>query len=332
MTQPGVSRRRDGVGALMKRFKNILVGVDLCSGDLLVSDDLAPPTREAIDRALWLAKENRAELCFFSSLDVPLRTQQIISEHPDSEESVLSHAKQVLSKWVEAAEREGVSSKFRVAFGKSWVQIIREVLKAQHDLVIVGSRKLGPVRRFLLGSTGTKLLRKCPCPVWVTQPQAESRISSVLVATDLTPVSDLAMDLGASMAKQHEAALYVLHVLEYPEEFFLRQSRRSAELIKEYRKEFKDAAEERLRAQLHRAAFSELTEPPQVTISEGPVAAEILSQIERHKAQLLVMGTVGRGGVEGVLVGNTAETLLREIPCSVLAVKPEDFESSISLS
>lgn len=42
----------------MKQFKNILVGVDLSQGDRLVSDELPPPTLEAIERALWLAKLN----------------------------------------------------------------------------------------------------------------------------------------------------------------------------------------------------------------------------------------------------------------------------------
>ena len=44
--------------ATMKRFKNILVGVGLAQGDVLVPDNLAPPTEETIARALWLGKCN----------------------------------------------------------------------------------------------------------------------------------------------------------------------------------------------------------------------------------------------------------------------------------
>ena len=37
------------------------------------------------------------------------------------------------------------------------------------------------------------------------------------------------------------------------------------------------------------------------------------------------MGTVARGGLPGILIGNTAERLLHSVPCSLLAVKPDDF-------
>ena len=61
----------------MKRVKNILVGVDLALGEVLVSEDLVPPTAEAVARALWLAKTNSARLFFFplsSSVRISLCT------------------------------------------------------------------------------------------------------------------------------------------------------------------------------------------------------------------------------------------------------------------
>jgi len=72
-------------------------------------------------------------------------------------------------------------------FGKSWIEIIRQVLREQHDLVITGTRDLGAHGRLLFGSTGMKLLRYCPCPVWVTKPDpdwntmARSGISGMLI-------------------------------------------------------------------------------------------------------------------------------------------------------
>ena len=46
---------------------------------------------------------------------------------------------------------------------------------------------------------------------------------------------------------------------------------------------------------------------------------------------LVVMGTVARSGIAGMLIGNTAERVLRKLPCSVLAVKPEGFTSPVRL-
>lgn len=49
-------------------------------------------------------------------------------------------------------------------------------------------------------------------------------------------------------------------------------------------------------------------------------------------AELVVMGTVGRTGIPGFIIGNTAETILNQIECSVLAVKPDGFVTPVTLS
>ena len=90
----------------MKRFKNILVGVDLSSGDLLVTNDLPPPTQEAVDRALWLAQQNGAALTFFHSLDVSPRTQQLIAEAPEMPRPYLVLARVELARGQDLPEVE----------------------------------------------------------------------------------------------------------------------------------------------------------------------------------------------------------------------------------
>ena len=54
--------------------------------------------------------------------------------------------------------------------------------------------------------------------------------------------------------------------------------------------------------------------------------------VARHRINLLVMGTVARDGVSGLIIGNTAETVLDVVRCSVLAVKPPGFVSPIRLA
>ena len=52
----------------------------------------------------------------------------------------------------------------------------------------------------------------------------------------------------------------------------------------------------------------------------------ILDCVERFSPDLVVLGTVTQGGIPGLLLGRTAERLLRSLECSMLVVKPEDFE------
>ena len=312
----------------MKRFKNILVGVDLAQDDVLVSDNLAPPTEEAIARAVWLAKGNLARLTFVHVLpsnatQLDAETQMLLQEC-HGKRTVADHATEVVAKLAETARNEGLAAESLVTHGRSWLEMIRQVLRESYDLVIIGTRHLGPLKSMLVGSTGIKLLRKCPCPVWVTQRQPDQQITSILVAHDLRPVGDLAMELGCSMAQLHDAQLHVIHAADFWRLDFELPPAVSAEEKDEYRQK----AEEHIAGQL---GNFDLGHPAQVHFVTASPDLAIRDHIERHGVELLVMGTVARTGIPGLITGNTAERLLPWIPCSVLAVKPTAFKSPVTL-
>ena len=133
----------------------------------------------------------------------------------------------------------------------------------------------------------------------------------------------MALELGSSMARIQDAQLHVLHALKYLEEDTLFTASVSAENAARYRTEAKQQIESQL-------ASVELTRPAQIHIVKEPPDFAILNHIDTHMIELLVMGTIARTGIPGVIVGNTAERLLHQIPCSVLAVKPADFKSPIT--
>jgi nucleotide-binding universal stress UspA family protein len=66
-----------------------------------------------------------------------------------------------------------------------------------------------------------------------------------------------------------------------------------------------------------------------IVVRDSTADAAILEFIEHHQIDLLLMGTVARGGLDGMSIGNTAERLVTRLPCSMLAVKPIDFKSKI---
>ena len=302
----------------MQRFQNILVGVDLANDDQLVGATLTGETDAAIENALWLAQHSGARLTFLHALEIPEYARFVAEEVGDLKAGLVGDCEERLQGLVDRAAAQGVAATYVLAFGKSWVELIRQVLRQQHDLVISGTRQRGATTSVLLGSTGMKLMRKCPCPVWITKPHESEPLGSVLVANDLSPISDFALELGASMAHLHEAQLHVLHVLE------LGLGRREWDSYK-IRQRSRAEATEKLEAQLERVDAASLKKPPHIDIVVDAADTAITRRIDQYEIDLLVMGTVARGGISGVLVGNTAERLLPHIPCSVLAVKPHDF-------
>jgi universal stress protein E len=310
----------------VERFKNILVGVDISELDQFVSDKPAGPSQAAIDRAIWLAKANQARLVFMyvldkSTIQIPADQKKLPLTFPD-QPTLTDNAQAVLSRLVDQAQQQGVVAELQVTAGKSWIELIRHVDNNHHDLLIAGTRRFGAIRSTIFGSTGIKLLRNCPCPVWITQPQPE-RISSILVAHDLEPVGDLAMELGCSMAKNHDAQLHVFHAIEFPEMDYMFPSRILSEDIAKYR----DNATQHISAQL--SSF-QLSESANIHLDYGTAYAHILQMIKQHNVDLLVMGTIARTGLAGFITGNTAERLLPHISCSVIAVKPADFKSPVT--
>ena len=146
----------------MKRFRKILVGVDLSWGDRFVSEDLSAPNAEAVRQALWLAQLNSASIDFLFSLDLSAKAQQLISESNTDESTVLGEAENRLAELVAKAREAGVAAKSHVVVGKSWLELIRQVLRQQHDLVLVGTRHVGAHPGILPGEHGHQTLAKMP--------------------------------------------------------------------------------------------------------------------------------------------------------------------------
>lgn len=70
---------------------------------------------------------------------------------------------------------------------------------------------------------------------------------------------------------------------------------------------------------------------PLTHLVKGDARKEIPLLAKKIEADLVVMGTVARTGVPGFIMGNTAETILNQIDCSVLAIKPPGFETPVTL-
>ena len=232
-----------------------------------------------------------------------------------------------------SAKKRGLTADAKLVSGEAWIEIIREVEQSGHDVVIVGTRNVGGLRRFLFGSTAMRLLHNCPCPVWVTRPELTPVPHNILVTSDFSPVSEIAVKLGLAIGELSGAKVHVLHAVDY-----VLDRRYSVGLLhsntEDYHAHVKAEAHERLADQLARVAGEQPTAMVELHIVAGESIADnaILEFIEHHQIDLLLMGTIARGGLPGLAIGNTAERLVTHMPCSMLAVKPDDFKSPLASS
>ena len=317
----------------MQHFNKILVGVDLSHADRLATEELNDATRVAVERAIEFASHVRAELTLIAVLDISEQAIELLEE--DSERPVHHNvedaANEVLAELVQKAADAGVTAKAHLAVGTAWVELIQQVLRDKHDLLIVGTRDLNRAQRILFGSTAMKLIRKCPCPVWVTRPDPTPETINILVPSDFSEVSQQALHLAVNAAQMEHANVHLLHVIEKHLERRLSHMGVNPEKIAAYRSQVEEDAEAKLHEQLSHTDHRTLDQPVQVHVKNGPADVVILDAIEELNIDLLILGTVARGGVAGMIIGNTAEHLLPQIPCSLLAIKPEGFKSPIQL-
>jgi len=136
------------------------------------------------------------------------------------------------------------------------------------------------------------------------------------------------LELAEALAGYAEAKVHVISCWEFEYESFLRESA------------FAHASEAEIQQSLKAEESSHL-QALQKLIAEAKLAAHTLHHVrgkpektiagivEKIGADVVVMGTVARTGVSGFFIGNTAENVLRQMSCSLVALKPENFTSPI---
>jgi len=311
----------------MKRFKNILYFADG-----------APQRCSALDRAMSLARSNHARLTVIDVLPEADSTEEIEERLGTELNELLRQRRQeMLEDLLAPLQEKDALIYTRVATGSPFVEVIRAVLRNGYDLVIKAARPPEGFSERVFGSTDMHLLRKCPCPVWIDRPDAALPYRTVLAAVD--PLSDegpgtarLVMDLASSLAERESARLDVVHAWRLQGESLLRggRARVSATELDLLLEKKRERHQESLEALL--APYGLTTTDACFHLVKGEPEPSIRAVSEKVQADLVVMGTLGRAGIPGFLIGNTAEEVLQTTRASVLAVKPDGFTSPVGPS
>jgi len=324
----------------MQRFKDILY---------VVTPGLEG--QDALERAVGLADHNQAGLTVVEVIDeIPPNTKlldRILSPDALRAKMVEEH-RQKLEELI-APWRKNVDIQIKVVSGIPFLEIISEVLRNDRDLVIKTAER-GELLDRVFGSDDMHLLRKCPCPVWLIKPESPKTYQRILAAVDVShdyPVEELnvkhlvnlqVLELASSLALSEFAELHIVYAWHAIGESAMRGAfmTKPDDEIATYVEEVRQQGNHNLSAlmdetmgKLGRNALEYLK--PQTHLLKGWPRIEIPKFTGEIKADLVVMGTVARTGIPGFFMGNTAETILNKLDCSVLAIKPPGFETPVTL-
>lgn len=138
---------------------------------ILLAYDGFDHSRHALEEAAKLASDGRGDVTVFGVVPPDARGSKAgghVGLRPHAHEDV-AHAHEYL-------RQAGIESEMKTDHGEPAAQIVAEAKSGGYDLIVVGSRGLGPVGRLALGSVSNEVLRDAPCPVLVAGKETTERV------------------------------------------------------------------------------------------------------------------------------------------------------------
>jgi len=283
---------------------------------LLLATDGSEFSEGAIREAITLAKRCGSKLTAI----------QVIETNPEFESTapaVLEKIEKEVRSHLEAvqarAKKEGLVCEIAVHEGEdSYKYIVDEAVARKSTMIIMGRRGRKGFRRLVVGSTTSWTIGHAPCSILVVPRAAQVGFTSIVVATDGSPYSVAAASEAIGIAKRNNAKLAAIAVV--PADIAMPTDVDFAAIQREKLADQEMQAAEKNARTVKEAAQKEGVDAQAFVMSGKP--ADAIMEIARDRsADLVVVGSHGRTGLDRLLMGSVAERVIVLASCAVLVVK-----------
>lgn len=308
----------------MSQYRNIM---------LVVNPAMQHTT--AFHRAVQLAKQSGATLTLLLADYNPALFRARFLDPELLQKAVrgyLSVRRRWLDTEVEKLQAEGVTAEGLAVWHKpAYEEVARQALERNPDIVIKDVEATGRLSRAVFTPADLHLMRLCPVPLLLVDSHSSSYPQRILAAVDPfdthdkpSDLNDLVLQAALAMAYQCDASVHVVHAYQYlptaapmGAETAFADARLFEEVREDHQREF--------------VVFGKSHGVPEekMHLVEGNPANVISELAEDINADLVVLGSVQRGGLKRVLMGSTAEEILGAVRSDVLVVKPADFGEAL---
>jgi nucleotide-binding universal stress UspA family protein len=290
---------------------------------VFVAIDFSPSSDEALKQAHERAVSTGAQLavCHIvpnelrSNLLFPQITQLAALQFPLDMEQIADAAS---ARVAEVTGRSAEEFELIVEDGTPQALILETAEEWMADLIIMGSHGQTSASDALLGSVTDSVLRHAHCPVLIVR--RGGPIRRIVAGTDFSDPALPALKAAAEETLRVGGDLIVVHSLDlvwapaaYPAMAF---GGAPINISAEKMGELQRIATERLEESLR-----QLDVPGEILVTTGSAGTALIDVAKERKADLVVVGTIGRTGLRRALLGSVAETVARGAPCSVLVVR-----------
>ena len=297
---------------------------------ILTATDFSEYSKVALDICLGVARCMKTKLYVLHTIErFPHEYSHLLSSaaHADMKQRLEEEAVEKIKAMIPAELLDGGDVIPIVRFGKPFLEIIQVAKEENVDLLAVGTHGRAGVDRVILGSVAERIVRKARCPVMIVRGRKYVGFKRIIVPIDLSDCSRIALEYAAATARAHKSKLIILHV--YEESFIepyvnaANSEEEADEIIKEIERVNETKYDEFLKTvDLNGVEYEKL-------LKNGIPDTYIVETAMEQQANLIVMGTHGRSGIRHILIGSTAEEVVRTVHCDIIIVKPEKFRFSM---
>lgn len=286
-------------------------------GPILVATDFSAHARHAAERAARVAQETHSALTVVHVLPgEPLaKMREWLGVLSDPEQKMRDEAHRTLRQLADdlsARLHRDVATED--AAGSALDEILRSADRLDAQLLVLGARGAGFLRRLVLGTTSERLMRRTARPLLVVRQLPHERYRRALVAVDFSPWSRDALRLALQVAPH--AHVVLLTVFQVPFEEKLRFAGVDAGTVELYRNKARSEARARVLELAREAGLSSRRWEP--CIVEGDPSLRIVENEQLHDCDLVVLGKHGQSATEDLLLGSVTKHVLAEGSADVL--------------
>jgi nucleotide-binding universal stress UspA family protein len=235
---------------------------------------------------------------------------------------------QWISRLFTIAIASGVAVDILVDVGEAPNRILDRAATLPADLIVMGTHGTSGFQHLVLGSVTERVLRTARCPVLTVPPHAQATshvpFRRILCAVDFSETSLAALQFATSLVQESDAALTLVHVLEWPWEEppaprIEELPREQGFALAEFRRYCEQGAQTRLQSLVPDAL--RVSQPPVARLRSGKPYVQILQAAAEEKTDLIVVGVHGRNPLDMALFGSTTNQIVRRATCPVLTLR-----------
>lgn len=275
---------------------------------VLLATDLSARCDRALDRAAQLATEWQAVLLAVNVAENTQAPDMVLNWAYGADEANMRIVQQQLRDDLATAE---VPVSVKVIKGDPAASIAEVANQDACDLLVTGMARSEPFGRFILGTTVEKLVRLMSQPVLVVRKRPHGSYRRVLVASDFSRASSLALQTALKLFPDHQIVLF--HAVK--------QS--LAELASDMPQQLQaDAGFQTKANEFYDAIGLKASDRARVTLHvEGGALEPVLTQyVRKHNIDLAVIGSRGQNSLMAGLLGSSASKLLHWLPCDTMII------------